>query len=294
MIKLTIKNGKEKHFIPVKNITYFYGWNYPLKYELISALRKHFFKVDVSEYDYEVCGDSYVLINNQQPDLKKWKYYELKNEYSIEEEFKLRTTSLMIQYLESQFADIEYEEIVATINILYQNLSELLTEKINFNDFDISIDVLLPELSLRSILKQIELKTIKEEHTASGCNLTYQELFAFQIKLAKSIAKKNKLKQYIFLVQVPFYDKTIAEELEETVDNAYFIIVNEHDFIETNRENVVYFGKEIIAFADDVEIYNKVMLEYGSITTLEEVDQALKDLLTKKDSKIAKLLKENL
>ncbi len=294
MIKLTIRTGNNTVSFPLNEATYFYGWNYPLKYEFISVLKKHFYRIDQSEYEHELLKTTNIMIDNQQLDLKKWKYYEISSNFSIENEFKLRSKSLMLKYFESALTDIEYEEIVSTINILFAELNEIITEKIIFENFGISIEAKVAELSLKNIIKLLELNLIKEEFLATGYNLEYKEIMLFQIKIAKTIAKINKLKNYIFIVYLPFIQKDIIVELNETIENAHFIIVNEHDSIDVERDKVIYFGNEITSFSDDVELYNKIMLEYGAITTLEELDKHLNEFLTKKDNKITTFLRENL
>ncbi|NMA05936.1 MAG: hypothetical protein GX931_06175 [Acholeplasmataceae bacterium] len=293
MIKLNIQTGTQKVSFSLGEVTYFYGPNYDLKFDIIQTLRKHFFNVDQSEYDYEKEQTSRIFINDEALNIKKWKYYELTPMFNLETEFKLGSKSLMIQYVESNLVNIEYEEEVSSINILYQTLNELMTEKLNIEDFEVEIEPKLIELSLKTIIKSLELKLLKEEHIASTHNLTYSEIMKFQIFIAKSIAKNNPHKHYIFKVDLPKLNEDIIKSLKD-IENAHFIIVNEHDILETPRENVIYFGKEIINFSDDVLLYEKIMLEYGSITTLEDLNIIIKQFLTKEDNEITRILKENL
>lgn len=293
MIKLNIQTGTQKVSFSLGETTYFYGPNYDLKFDIIQTLRKHFFNVDQSEYDYEKEQTSRIFINDEALNIKKWKYYELTPMFNLETEFKLGSKSLMIQYVESNLVNIEYEEEVSSINILYQTLNELMTEKLNIEDFEVEIEPKLIELSLKTIIKSLELKLLKEEHIASTHNLTYSEIMKFQIFIAKSIAKNNPHKHYIFKVDLPQLNKDIINSLKD-VENAHFIIVNEHDILETPKENVIYFGKEIISFSDDVLLYEKIMLEYGSITTLDDLNIIIKQFLKKEDNKITRILKENL
>lgn len=293
MIQIIIQTGTEKIALSLGDVTYFYGPNYDLKFNIIQTLRKHFFNVDQSEYDHEMGKVSSIYINGEALNIKKWKYYELSPAFNLETEFKLGSKSLMIQYIESNLVNIEYEEEVASINILYNILGEIMSQKLNIENFNIEIEPSLIELSLKTIIKSLELKALKEEHIASSHNLTYSDLMNFQIHIAKSIAKLNPHKHYIFKVDLPKLNKDILVNLNE-IENAHFIVVNEHCILETNRENVVYFGKQIVDFSNDVEIYEKIMLEYGSITTLDDLNVVINQFLTKKDNEITKILKENL
>ena len=165
MIKLNIQTGTQKVSFSLGEVTYFYDLNYDLKFDIIQTLRKHFFNVDQSEYDYEKEQTSRIFINDEALNIKKWKYYELTPMFNLETEFKLEVT-LMIQYVESNLVNIEYEEEVSSINILYQTLNELSTEKLNIEDFEVEIEPKLIELSLKTIIKSLELKLLKEEHIA--------------------------------------------------------------------------------------------------------------------------------
>lgn len=293
MIQIVIQTGTEKITLSLGDVTYFYGPNYDLKFNIIQTLRKHFFNVDQSEYDHEMGKVSSIYIDGEILNIKKWKYYELSPAFNLETEFKLGSKSLMIQYIESNLVNIEYEEEVSSINILYTVLGEIMSQKLNIENFNIEIEPSLIELSLKTIIKSLELKALKEEHIASSHNLTYSDLMNFQIHIAKSIAKQNPHKHYIFKVDLPNLNKDILVNLNE-IENAHFIVVNEHCILETNRENVVYFGKQIVDFSNDIEIYEKIMLEYGSITTLDDLNIIINQFLTKKDNEITRILKENL
>ena len=129
---------------------------------------------------------------------------------------------------------------------------------------------------------------------ATEYNLTYTEYVLTQIRLIKKVAKTNELKNNLVLVQLPYYDETIIDELKCDLENLYFIVVNEDNEIDAKREEVIYFGKQITPLYDDVELYNKIMLEHGVITTLEELNSVVNDFLKNIDNEITKILKENL
>lgn len=294
MLKMIIKTGNDHVSFPLNNVTYFYGYNYPLKYEVIRVIRKHFNKVNQSEYDYDMQKTSNILIDSAELDLRIWNYFEIDTSFNLEEQFKLRSKSFMLEYLESTLTNIEYEDSMSTINLLFEELNEIITEKINLGNIGISFDAKVKELTLKNLLKLIELKVIKEELTANGYNLSYTEHILIQILIAKSIAEINKLKKYLVLIDLPYYDEAIIKELIKVPENIYFIVVTENNSVKAKREEVIYFGKEITPLYDDVELYNKIMLEYGVITTMEELEQTIKDFLNNKDNKITSLLKENL
>lgn len=294
MIKLSIKVGNEKVSFPLNKITYFFGNNYPLKYEFIKVIRKHFNKVNQSEYDLENNTTTSIYINSEEINLRNWSYFEIDTAFNFETQFKLRSNSLMIQYLESTLTNIEYNDVVSTINILFNDLDEIINEKIKLGNSEFSIDAQLEGLTLKTIIKFIGLNIIKEESMATGYNLTYFEYVITQIRLISKVAEINKLKTYLVLVQLPYYSEEIISELNYAPDNLYFIVINEENKIMAAREEVIYFGKGITPLYDDVELYNKIMLEYGVITTIEELNNVVNDFLKNIDNEITKVLKENL
>lgn len=295
MIKITIKTGEERISFPLNKVTYFHGYNYSTKYEVLKTLRKHFNKINQSEYDYEMQQTTNVFVDNEELNLRIWEYFEIDTTFNLEEQFKLRSKSFMLQYFESTLTNIEYEEVVSTINILLNELNEVINEKITVGDIGISIDAKVTELSLKNILKLIELSIYKNECLASGYNLSYNEHILLQIKLVKRIAEINILKKYIVLLHLPHYDKEFINELLIQIpNNIYFIVINNHNYINAEREEVIYFGKSITSLYDEVELYNKIMLEHGVITTIEELDNVINDFLKNKDNEITKILKENL
>lgn len=294
MINLSIRNGSERISFPLSTVTYFHGKNYPLKYEYIKVIRKHFNKTNHSDYDLENNTTTNIYIDNDEINLRNWNYFEIDTKFDFDSQFKLRSKSLMLQYLESVLVNIEYDDTVSTINILFDDLTKVINEKIELGNSEFSIDAKLEELTLKSLLKLIELNIIKEESLATEYNLTYTEYVLTQIRLIKKVAKTNELKNNLVLVQLPYYDETIIDELKCDLENLYFIVVNEDNEIDAKREEVIYFGKQITPLYDDVELYNKIMLEHGVITTLEELNSVVNDFLKNSDNEITKILKENL
>ena len=293
MINLSIRNGSERISFPLSTVTYFHGKNYPLKYEYIKVIRKHFNKINHSDYDLENNTTTNIYIDNDEINLRNWNYFEIDTKFDFDSQFKLRSKSLMLQYLSVLVNNID-DDTVSIINILFDDLTKVINEKNWIREQWVFHWCKTRRTNIKKFIKTYWIKYYKEESLATEYNLTYTEYVLTQIRLIKKVAKTNELKNNLVLVQLPYYDETIIDELKCDLENLYFIVVNEDNEIDAKREEVIYFGKQITPLYDDVELYNKIMLEHGVITTLEELNSVVNDFLKNIDNEITKILKENL
>lgn len=123
MKQLLISNGNINRTITIDHTKYVLGSNAVNKYYIKQAVRQYFNKT-VSGYREEIGSECYFKIDDNPVDKKNTFFYEVTENYSINEDAKLSTKSLMLKYLETLYSSIDYMDTLNTLNILVESLSD--------------------------------------------------------------------------------------------------------------------------------------------------------------------------
>lgn len=262
------------------------GQNIESKDFICRTIKKHFFGIDHSEYDRETDSLTDVLIDEKPLDTKKWKMYEISDHYDIDADLKMGSKTIMLKYIEMALVNIEYDDTLQTINILFNELASIVEEKINQNELKPSLSVEFPELTTKFLIKNMVLNALKDDYKVNGFNLSVEELLSIQIKMCIDIARTNPLYEYLFIIDSNFISFQLMKLVEEhDLMNLHFII-STRDSIDTTIDNVVSVEKYVIDFANDVDIYNEILMNLEVSLSLDELKEELK-LYVKKDKNLS-------
>ncbi|MDX9691170.1 MAG: hypothetical protein RBT45_01875 [Acholeplasmataceae bacterium] len=277
-------------FGPLKFIT---GSNIELKYEVIRTLRRHFFGIDSTEYAIEnglVCE---MKIDDKPLDTKRWKFYEIQSRFDFDYDLKLGSKSISLKYLESVLVNIEYEPLIQTINNLFKDLEIMIEDMLNVIESEIEIKAILPEMSLKTILKLIELNLYKDDSKMNMYDVSITNLIELQTKIVKKIAEMNPHNEYIICIETLELSNQLMKVVEDhRIPNLNFLIITE-DKINTNVNNVVNFSSKIIDFANEVDLYNEIIMEAEFQMSMDLLKEYLSAYLKKDEvfgQKITKYL----
>lgn len=277
-------------FGPLKFIT---GNNTEKKYEIIRILRKHFFGIEASEYAVENGIACNIKIDDKPLDTKRWKYYEIHSRFDIDYDLKLGSKSVSLKYMESTMVNIEYEPLIQTINNLMKDLEVMVEYLLNVIISDIEFKVNLPEMSLKTILKLIELNLYKDDSKMNMYDINILRSIELQTKIIKKIATLNPQNEYIITIETQELSKQLMIEVENhQIPNLNFIIITE-DRIDTNVNNVVSISSKIIDFANEVDLYNEIIMEADFQMSMELLKEYLSAYIKKDEifgQKITKYL----
>lgn len=283
MQKISIKGIFNRYEFGVNNAKYILGNNYQNKYDLINTIRKVFNKVEDSEFLFESNINTYFKINDEPINIRKTKFYEVNNFYNLSDEFKLRSNSTVLSFLEQMFLDIEYNDLVNTINILQQDLatemSKIVNEEINKYNMNISIE----DINIKNLLKRIEIKMSKDNLSSNQYDLNYNENIIGQIELIEIISKKNKLYNHLALIDIPVITPDITNKLNQINNNNLILIVVSNDYrlnnFNININDCYIINKVLIDLSDDISLYNDIIMELPTKITLEEIKLSLNNYI---------------
>lgn len=283
MQKISIKGIFNRYEFGVNNVKYILGNNYQNKYDLINTIRKVFNKEEDSEFLFESNINTYFKINDEPINIRKTKFYEVNNFYNLSDEFKLRSNSTVLSFLEQMFLDIEYNDLVNTINILQQDLatemSKIVNEEINKYNMNISIE----DINIKNLLKRIEIKMSKDNLSSNQYDLNYNENIIGQIELIEIISKKNKLYNHLALIDVPVITPDITNKLNQINNNNLILIVVSNDYrlnnFNININDCYIINKILIDLSDDISLYNDIIMELPTKITLEEIKLSLNNYI---------------
>jgi hypothetical protein len=270
MQKLSVYIGDETYHIALGRVKFILGDS--MKYfSLINSIRKSFDHIENSDYAEELDQKTKVLINDSEVDTKKWRFYEINQIFDCEYELSLGSKSWMNRYIEEILSEIDYHEIIPTINSLYQDLEDIIKEHM---DQLMSFDLVpkLNEINAKMILKNLRYELSKDEVSASSYDLNYNDLILWKLNMAYYLAKRKPLVHHLVLVNIPIITDEIMSFLKNTNfdTNLSFLILEYQEKYPGSLEQVYYLKHESIDFADEVSIYNSILIDYPKKLSMDE------------------------
>lgn len=294
MEKITLKYENESLDIIINKSKYIIGDNYKLKFDYIQAIRNHFNKTSQTEYNEQFQNRRCVYIDDKVADVRKWNLIEINSFFDLNSDIKLGTKSVLLKYYESMLKDIEYSDLVTTINGLLNDLNETFINNDNeFENLDIALNNNIQLINTKSILKMLEVTLIKNEMEANCYDLKYEELINIQIQIAYKIAFNNQDKMYIVMLDINEVTKEISKIIKKLdLDNLFVLIfTNKIKCLDTIQlDQVAYCNTSCIDLINEEHLYNKIILDLpfniGIKELQEEILEYVKGNLTDKNCKI--------
>jgi len=273
MDKISILVNKAKISFGINKVKYLLGNNYNIKFDIINTIKKYFNKFENSEYAIENDLESNFKINDNDINFRKWQLLEISEHLDFTDELKLKSKSVFTKLLETQFYELAFSEIVSTINILNQDLAIEMNDSLNKFFYDDNITISFGDYDLKTMIKNIKVNLFKYNMIMNEYDLSYNNKIIMQILIARAVARKTLDKKYLVVLEIPTITKEIVDEIKKIKEQNISIIVasNDEKLKDINVNDVVYIGKNIIDLADEVEIYNKILLNLEKQSTIEEV-----------------------
>lgn len=266
---LTIKNGTNKWNLQmnhVKNIISDSSTNYTL----LQAIRL-FTSKDKSENRTENNISTKMFINEKEIEFKNNMFIEISEMYSLNEDKKLTTKSLMLKYLEMKLQNQDYFDTISTIDILLNSLSE------EVND-ESMLKIMFNGANYKQLIKMLspyyEDKLQKDEF-----DLTRDELILFQLDLVEYISNHNSKYDNIFVFgKLDNLSDKILQKINKIENVKLMIFTNYYNDL-MNVQNTALLQDKIIDLADMEQIYYDLSQKSLQTYTLQEVEQMTIDYL---------------
>lgn len=260
---LTVKKGNKRYDLQIGNIKYCIGNNFEEKYNFINILKETFLSSKESEYSINNSGEAQVLINDKEIKLKEINFYYINHNYSIINDLKLTTHSLIAKYLEVLIAQDNNIDTINTINFLLESFTNELDNELIYPRFI----TYTPKQFLKILLPIF----LKEEDQANEYDLSYNEIILFQLKMIDYISnhQSNKI---LCLIELPLLTQEIDDYLKKMKNCINVVMI-----YKTNNSllyrNIYLFDDQHIDLNDEQQIYN-LYLNKG-ICTLQEAQQMI-------------------
>lgn len=178
-----IVNGSETYVFQINQIKYLICKNNDY-YPIYTAM-KQFVSKEKSEYRDENNIKVKILIDDQELRLKNNLFIELSDTYSLAEDKKLNTKSLMLKYLEAKLQQSDFIDTINTIDILFHTLSEDVNESS-------ALKIMFQSIGHKQLLKMIN-PYFGDDFQRDEFDLSLIELLDFQIYLIDYISIHNNI-----------------------------------------------------------------------------------------------------
>lgn len=260
---ITIKNGINKWNLQMNHVKYIIS-DSSMNYTMLQAIRL-FTSKDKSENRTENNISTKIFINEKEIELKNNMFIEISEMYSLNEDKKLTTKSLMLKYLEIKLQNQAYFDTISTIDILLNSLSE------EVNDESI-LKIMFNGANYKQLIKMLS-PYYEDELQKDEFDLTRDELILFQLDLVEYISNHNSKYNNIFVFgKLDNLSDKILQKINK-IENVKLIIFTNYYNNLMNVQNAALLQDKIIDFADMEQIYYDLSQKLLQTYTLQEVEQ---------------------
>lgn len=266
---LTIKNGTNKWNLQMNHVKYIIS-DSSMNYTLLQAIRL-FTSKDKSENRTENNISTKMFINEKEIELKNNMFIEISEMYSLNEDKKLTTKSLMLKYLEIKLQNQDYFDTISTVDILLNSLSE------EVND-ESMLKIMFNGANYKQLIKMLS-PYYEDELQKDEFDLTRDELILFQLDLVEYISNHNSKYDNIFVFgKLDNLSDKILQKINKIENIILMIFTNYYNDL-MNVQNTALLQDKIIDLADMEQIYYDLSQKSLQTYTLQEVEQMTIDYL---------------
>lgn len=239
-------------------------------YTLLQAIRL-FTSKDKSENRTENNISTKMFINEKEIEFKNNMFIEISEMYSLNEDKKLTTKSLMLKYLEMKLQNQDYFDTISTIDILLNSLSE------EVND-ESMLKIMFNGANYKQLIKMLS-PYYEDELQKDEFDLTRDELILFQLDLVEYISNHNSKYDNTFVFgKLDNLSDKIFQKINKIENVKLMIFTNYYNDL-MNVQNIALLQDKIIDLADMEQIYYDLSQKSLQTYTLQEVEQMTIDYL---------------
>lgn len=271
MNKLTIKKGNKKYEFGINNIKYILGNHIEEKYEFMQIIKEVMLNIKDTDYSLKNIGHAEILFNDKPINNKTMNYFFINENYSINNDLKLTSQSIISKYLEIMISKTDNIDTINTINILLESFSD-----------ELDTDIIYPRFityTPKQFLKILNPLFLKNNDQSNEYDLSYNEIIIFQLKMINYISNNQKNNKVLCLIDIPKLTKEIHDYIK-TMDQCYVIISTL--IYETNLilEDIYLIDDITLDLQNEEELYN-FFINKG-INTIQEAKDNMKIIIKNK------------
>lgn len=270
-----------------------FGNNYLKKYELYQTIRQYITKSTLSEYGQEMNNKVDFKFNDKYVDVRQWMMFDVNGDFDVTTDLKLGSKSITLKFYETILKNIEFDENLATINGMLNVLNSEINnmEKIELDGIEVVSRNL--ELNSKNIIKLLNSGLLKEGLESNQYDLSFQEIICLQLSIIHKIAQGNSDKITLVLLEAPYLDTVMIRHIKQINCKNLYILINTNYFhTPIEISDYLLITKDIIVdFANEDDIYNKIIMEMNSHYEVNEINDKLVEIITGSHSKFTDQLK---
>ena len=266
---ITLKNGINRWNFQIDKIKFILCSD-NTDYSMIQSLRG-FMTKEKSEYRTENHIQYNLCLDDDEIKLKNNLLLEITDAYSLNEDKKLTTKSLMLKYLELKLQSLEFFDTLSTLDILFESLSD------EIND-DSILKVVFNGMNYKQLVKLIS-PYYENEMQKDEFDMDLNELIDFQLQMVQYISMNNKKYDNIYcFMKLDNLNNKLLESLYK-IEGCKIIIFTNHYLEGMNVNDVCLLEREFIDFADIEQFYYVFSQQSAQTYCLQEVKDMIKQYL---------------
>lgn len=266
---ITLKNGINRWNFQIDKIKFILCSD-NTDYSMIQSLRA-FMTKEKSEYRTENNIQYNLCLDDDEIKLKNNLLLEITDAYSLNEDKKLTTKSLMLKYLELKLQSLEFFDTLSTLDILFESLSN------EIND-DSILKVVFNGMNYKQLVKLIS-PYYENEMQKDEFDMDVNELIDFQLQMVQYISMNNKKYDNVYcFMKLDNLNNKLLESLYK-IEGCKIIVFTNHYLEGMNVDDVCLLEREFIDFADMEQFYYVFSQQSAQTYCLQEVKDMIKQYL---------------
>lgn len=277
MNKLTIIKGRDKYNIFIDSYKIICGHNYNMKFDMIRTIKRFSQNIKPSEYATDNYNFTKIFVDDQNINAKDVLMYHVDKNYSLVDDFKLTSKSLMNKYFEILLSNNQFIETINTINILYESLSH----EMSLSSF---ITGHFSSMVPKQLIKLMTPIYILDGYSKDEYDMNYEDIIIFQLQLIKYIVEHNETYKYIIIcVEISYLTEKIYELIEELKYCFVLVFVEHKTFICKDIFKYILCEKKYLDNADEETFYEIICDNNFQLLTLKEGREYMEKFLLNKE-----------
>jgi len=258
---IRITNGLQNWEFQIGELKYILG-SIGDFYPLYQTIRL-FCNKDKSEFREENGIQAKIMLDEADLNVKHNLFLEITDLYSLNEDRKMNSKSLMLKYVELRLQDYDLFDTINTIDLLFQSLSEEINESS-------VLKVVFDSIIGKQLIKLLT-PYYADEYQKDEFDVSRKELISFQIGLINYIAMNHKKYDNVFVfARLHHLDECMVEELR-LVKNCKLIVFTDQYVSPMFLEDICLMQQTLIDFADMDVFYRGFMEQAYQFYTKEEL-----------------------
>lgn len=266
MKTLTIGNSQERINLIIEQQKWIIGNNQERKWHIKNLIKLYFSKID-SEERKENNNSPILELDSSPVDTKRTFYYEVNDMFSINEECKLGSKSILAKVFEARLNEMDLFNTVQTINILFESLSE------EMEDEQFNIKVEFAQMVSKQLIKLMKPYYI-DELQKDEFDLSLEEIYLIQLQMIIELQKYYLYEEYIIVLDVKVITERMLDKINQ-LEDTYCLIFTDSLSKEKDVKNVALNEDVLLDFANSDHIYALFGEVNGIRMPYEEVEKMI-------------------